>query len=373
MVVQVSIGHPSDDGRVRGKIGRSMVRAGFESHVIAPGGVPGVAEDGVILHPHAVGASRWRRFRSKRALACMCAALDPDVIHVHEPVMLGSVIANRGRARVVWDVHESYEVVLAGREWIPKPLRPLVWKAWDRNERRLLPKVDLVLAATPGVAERYRPLHGNVVVMPNVTEIDVYDGPHPWTRPLAIFTGLVSRDRGLLEVIAALGRLRAEGLRVPFRIAGMTDSPQFERELHETIRSHGVADDVTFLGMLPRADALALALEATIGVVAHLPASQGDIAWPVKMFEFMANGLPLVYTTLRAMVELAGTEEIGVAVAPGDIAALAAAFRRLVEDPVFAEACGARGRALVRDRYHWSIVEPQLIDAYGKLLAAGDR
>ncbi len=366
-VVQVTIGHPVDDGRVRAKLARAFVRGGFESHLICPGGTAGEAEDGVHIHPHRITESRFDRVLRQRSLAKKAASLDPDVIHVHEPIMLGSCTRRKGSAKIVWDVHEDYEAVLATREWIPKPLRKLVWRLWDFRERRLLQHVDLILAATPPVAQRYLPLHPNVVVVPNLTEVEIYDGDHDWAKPHAVFVGSIFESRGLLEVIEALGRLRREGRIVPLTIAGPIESVAFEKRLLHAIKVHGVSDSVKYLGAVPRAEAVHLCREATIGVVAHLPESQGEIAWPVKMFEYMACGLPLVYTTLGAMVYLADGQEIGVAVEPFDIDALVDAFRRLTSQPEYAEHCGAIGRKLIESRYHWNTVEPVLLDAYERI------
>jgi glycosyltransferase involved in cell wall biosynthesis len=367
-VVQVTIGHPPDDGRVRAKIGRSLARGGYESHILCPGGHAGRATDGVVLHPHSISESRFERVRRHRELAQAAAALQPDVIHVHEPIMLGAILRARGSAKVVWDVHEDYELELSTREWIPKPLRRLVWRLWDYRERRLLSQVDLVLVATPPLADRYRLLHSNVAVVPNLTEVEVYHGDHEWTKPHAVFTGSVFESRGLMQVIEALGKLHDEGFDVPMTIAGPMESQDLEKRIHQAIDKRGLANSVKYVGVLPREEVIELCRSATIGVVAHLPESQGDVAWPVKMFEYMACGLPLIYTTLGAMVRLADDHEIGIAVEPFDIEALANAFTTLATDHKLSAYLSSVGRNLILRRYHWSSIEPILLQHYEELL-----
>ena len=366
-VVEVCLSHPTDDGRVRAKLCRSLVNAGYDVHLIALGTEKGPGPDGVVVHPHGVGASRVRKFLERRRIAAHAAGLSPDIIHVHEPFLFGSVVAARGSSRIVWDVHEDYEILLAGHVAIPKPLRRIVWRLWDWQERRLLRHVDLILAATPGVAERYLSLHPNVVTVPNYPEIPVFDGPHPWTEPHLLFSGAICENRGVVEILEALGVLRREGLRIPFTIAGPMGSDAYEARLLEAIRKNGLGDDVKYVGWLPREEVVALACRATVGMVAHLPESQGDIAWPVKMFEYMACGLPLVYTNLGAMTEIAGDRAIGIAVEPRDIPALADAIRQLVSDPARSASCGATGRELVRTRFAWSVVEPLLVESFERL------
>jgi glycosyltransferase involved in cell wall biosynthesis len=367
-VVQVTIGHPPDDGRVRAKIGRSLVRGGFESHILCPGGIAGPDTDGVVLHPHSISESRVERVRRHKQLARAAAALQPDVIHVHEPIMLGAIVRSRGSAKVVWDVHEDYELELSTREWIPKPFRRLVWRLWDYRERRLLSKVDLVLVATPPLADRYQPLHPNVEVVPNLTEIEVYAGDHEWAKPHAVFTGSIFESRGLMQVIEALGKLHDEGLDVPMTIAGPMESHDLEKRILHAIEKRGLADSIKYVGILPRDEVIELCRNATIGVVAHLPESQGEVAWPVKMFEYMACGLPLIYTTLGAMVQLADEHEIGIAVEPFDIDALTNAFRALATDPGRSAHLSSVGRSLNSNRYHWSVIEPTLLRHYEGLL-----
>jgi glycosyltransferase involved in cell wall biosynthesis len=369
-VVQVAIGHPVDDGRVRAKIGRALVRGGYESHLLCPGGQPGTADDGVIVHPHTISESRIDRVRRHRDLARTAVALNPDVLHVHEPIMLGAVIRARSSAKVVWDVHENYELELSTREWIPKLLRRLVWRVWDYRERKLLRHVDLILVATPPLADRYVPLHPNVVVIPNLTEIEIYDGPHEWTKPHAVFAGSIFESRGLLQVIEAIGKLRKDGFDLPMTIAGSIESHELEKRLLHAISTHGVSDLIKYVGILPREEVVDLCRSATIGVVTHLPESQGDVAWPVKMFEYMACGLPLVYTTLGAMVHLVDNNDIGIGVEPFDIDALAQALHKLGSCPELAAHYAENGRKLIADKYHWSIVEPTLLERYANLLSA---
>lgn len=250
-VVEVCLSHPTDDGRVRAKLCRSLVDAGYDVHLIALGMEKGPGSDGVFVHPHGVGPSRVRKLLERRRIAAQAAALSPDIIHVHEPFRFGSVVGARGSSLIVWDVHEDYEILLAGHVAIPKPLRRIVWRLWDWQERRLLRHVDLILAATPGVAARYESLHSNVVTVPNYTEIPLFHGPHPWTEPHLLFSGAICENRGVVEVVEALSVLRRDGLRIPFTIAGPMSSDAYEARLLDVIHKNGLGDDVKYVGWLP--------------------------------------------------------------------------------------------------------------------------
>ncbi len=76
-------------------------------------------ERGVFVHPLPESGSRWDRFARRFEVARMAADLKPDLFHVHEPELLGGVIARAQSKPVIYDVHESYLDVLQEREWVP--------------------------------------------------------------------------------------------------------------------------------------------------------------------------------------------------------------------------------------------------------------
>src|SRR5262249_53216843 len=141
------------------------------------------------------------------------ASLAPDLFHVHEPELLGPVLKRAGSRPVIWDVHESYLDVAMAREWIPRWLRPLTREAWDRRERTLLSRCAGVAVATGPIAERYRRLHRNVQVVANYPRRPAAARPTraPSNGNTCAFAGSLSPDRGLRQVVSAIGALRRRG------------------------------------------------------------------------------------------------------------------------------------------------------------------
>jgi glycosyltransferase involved in cell wall biosynthesis len=75
-------------------------------------------------------------------------------------------------------------------------------------------------------------------------------------------------------------------------------------------------------------------------------------ASPLKLFETMACGLPVVASDLPAIRDVVRDGENGLLFAQGDAGALAAALRRLRDDPGLRARLGERGRRDVQ-RYAW--------------------
>ena len=98
------------------------------------------------------GGADWTGWAIGLQVAARAAALKPDLFHVHEPELLGPVIARAGSTPVIWDVHESYLDVLAERRWIPGFARPAARIAWNWRERRLVARCAGVVVVTERIA-----------------------------------------------------------------------------------------------------------------------------------------------------------------------------------------------------------------------------
>jgi glycosyltransferase involved in cell wall biosynthesis len=70
---------------------------------------------------------------------------------------------------------------------------------------------------------------------------------------------------------------------------------------------------------------------------------------PAKIFDAMALGRPVVSTRVSMIPEI--LDGCGLVVEPGNVMALAAAIRRLVDDPAEAHTLGARARERCVERY----------------------
>jgi glycosyltransferase involved in cell wall biosynthesis len=89
-----------------------------------------------------------------------------------------------------------------------------------------------------------------------------------------------------------------------------------------------------------------------------------------KLFEYMWAGLPVIVSDFPRWREFVDANGCGICADPLDPAAIAAAIRRVVDDPEEAERMGARGRDAVRRVYNWEPEGRKLLDLYADLLGA---
>jgi len=198
-------------------------------------------------------------------------------------------------------------------------------------------------------------------------------GPLPYERRdtdvVAVFAGAFRSWHGAQHLVTALQILQGRGCHA-FRAVLIGDGPELPwiRE-----RAAGV-ERVTFTGALPH-EAMPAALSgADIGVApfdmaAHPPLQLAFYWSPLKIFEYMAAGLPVVAPRIDRLTRLVAHEREGVLYDPPTPDALATALESLL-DPGRRRRFGAAARARVVADFSWAEHCRQLEAAMMKALAS---
>jgi glycosyltransferase involved in cell wall biosynthesis len=166
------------------------------------------------------------------------------------------------------------------------------------------------------------------------------------TRPFTVLcVGTLHEVKGQAVLVDACRQLRDAGVEVRVRIVGEGED---EAMLSDRIAAAGLGSTVTLEGRLNRAQVIEALGEADLLVAPSVVASNGKREGiPVVLMEAMSCGLPVVASRLSGIPELVDDEVSGLLVSPGDAAGLAAAIRRLVEDPGLRARMGSAARARV--------------------------
>jgi len=183
-------------------------------------------------------------------------------------------------------------------------------------------------------------------------------GPVPFARRpgavLAVFAGAFRAWHGAAGLVRAIRELRSAG-RIDVDAVLIGDGPELERAKAEAA---GV-DGITFTGAVPHDLMPACLAAADIGVapfdVAAHPPLQMAFYWsPLKVFEYMASGLPVVAPAIPRLARILGPEHERLlydAHAPG---ALSGALTYLAGRPAERRRLGEDARRRVCEEFSWS-------------------
>ena len=350
--------HDWNDVRIYVKMSRSAVLAGWQVSLVAP-----VADSNSALDSGRVSVHALRKYRSRflratlgtiRAISA-AVRVRATVYHVHDPELLPLVLTLRvlGR-RVVFDFHEEFSAQIRSKPYVGRGLRTLAALAARGWELLLCWAASGIVAATPRIRERLPVGKGRAAIVCNYPTLEEFPSPASRDfdeRPrVAYYVGGVTAARGCYEMIEA-GRVLAEsGSGISIRIAGPFDSEKSEHNL----RSAASGSNTRFLGRRTRVEVAEDLAAARVGVVVLRRTPNHLNSLPVKMFEYMAAGLPVVASDFPLWEQIVSGAGCGVTVDARDPSRIAAAIAAIVEDTGEARRMGERGRCAVETTYHWS-------------------
>ncbi len=170
-----------------------------------------------------------------------------------------------------------------------------------------------------------------------------------------VFLGSFRAWHGVLDVVRAVSMLLALGRDVRVMLIG--DGP--ERAQAEQLAS-AWPGRFTFTGAVEYERVPQLLRQATLGVAPfntapHPALRAAGFFWsPLKVYEYMAAGLPVVTTDIHPLNQVIRDGQEGVLFREGDVPGLAHAIARVLDDPAAALEMGAAGRKRVVEHYSWA-------------------
>jgi len=358
-VVMLANGHTPFDTRIFVKEARTLKHAGYTVSIILPNdkddekeGIPVIATT-----PNRDGfdklfRSPWRIFRK----AMKQPRRSVFVIHDSDILFTGMLLKLMGR-KVVYDAHEDTPLQISYQHWIPKPLRkPYGWTYF------LIEKVcgwmfDAIIVAEPVIA-RYFPEKKTHLVrnFPSAISFREHPGmPYAFRKRWMTYVGALTEPRGLYEMLEGAKAAEA-ATEFEFVLGGKFSPPHLEADVLKRYK-------VNFLGWVSYVALVDLLFESKVGIIIPHPNPRYVTNYPVKLFEFMAAGLPVIASKEGEAAKFVQECNGGILVSPLDTGEIRDAIVWLFTHPEEAEAMGKRGQRLILEKYNWEKEEETLLRA----------
>jgi glycosyltransferase involved in cell wall biosynthesis len=300
------------------------------------------------------------RLARTRAIARITRAEQPDVIIERYHNFGGEAIrlARRMGAVAVLEVNAPVIDFPGSRKALLD--RALVAQPMRRWRERLVTMADLIVTPNAAILPADTPAEKIAVLewgadtdmfRPAAAQEPIERGP---ATTVAVFAGAFRTWHGAVNLVRAIRTLERRG-RGDIRAVLIGHGPEWD-----AVRAEAQGSPlVQFTNAMPHAAVPAALAHADIGVApfdvaAHAPLSLGFYWSPLKIFEYMAAGLPVVAPAVDRIPSLVGHEREGLLYDPAAPDALANALARLADDPALRSRLGTAARERAVREYSWS-------------------
>jgi glycosyltransferase involved in cell wall biosynthesis len=362
--------HPTFDVRIFHKEGKSLARAGYEVILIASGKADGMFE-GVTLKCLPVWKSRADRFvRGAAAVYRLALQADADVYHFHDPELIpvALLLLIQGK-KVVYDIHEDLPRTIGYKNYIPRVLVKPISRTVELIEDCASCRFSALVTASPQIASRFSKRNRNLAVVnnyPKMEEIQTPSGnPFKDREPTLLYVGMrITRSRGAEEMVRSMALL-PKSLHADLKLVGNWEDP----ELASSLNKLPGWDRTIFLGLLDRSGVAGELQKAYAGLVILHPEPNYVTSQPVKLYEYMCAGIPVIASDFPVWREIVTKAKCGLLVNPMKPKEIAEAMEFLLTHPEEAEEMGRRGFQAIVEHYNWATEEEELLRFYNKLLS----
>ncbi|GAB3422306.1 glycosyltransferase [Massilia agilis] len=363
-IAHLTSAHPRHDTRIFVKQCRTLAEHGHEVHLVVADGAGAARDDGVrILDVGRLPGRVNRMLRTTTRVLAAARALDADVYQLHDPelIPIGLRLKQLGK-KVVFDAHEDVPAQLLAKPYLGQLSGRVLSHSFGAYERYACRRFDGIIAATPFIRDKFLRINRATVDVNNFPLLHEFDAPAAWSGKQAevCYVGGISAIRGIRELVRACALLRSPAR---LALAGAFAEPALERE----VTAYPGWQRVVAHGHLDRAGVRHVMGRAVAGLVTLHPVVNYLDALPVKMFEYMAAGIPVIASRFPLWREIVEGAACGVCVDPGDPAAIAAAIDHFVLHPELAMRMGENGRRAVLDKYNWQPESRKLVDFYAHI------
>lgn len=363
-VCHISSVHPPFDVRIFHKEACTLQKFGYETFLVVSD-----VEDEIKKGVHVIGVKDHKKGRLNRMLVHSknvvkrALQIQADVYHLHDPELLPyAKLLKRTGAKVVYDSHEDVPMQTLSKGYIPYLLRWPLSKIIRHYENHVVKNIDAVVAATDSIKNRFENIRNKVVVVNNfpfIEELKIKTSSTNKERAIC-YVGSVARMRGALEIIKAVGIARD----VRLYLAGSIN----EQGLHDEMMQQDGWSKVKEVGFVPREEVAQIMAKSLAGLVTLYPEPNHLNSIPIKMFEYLSAGIPIICSDFEHWRNLLEDVNCAIFVNPLDPYDIANAINWYLDNPDKAIEMGLRGQMVVKERFNWETEEKKLIKLYQDLL-----
>ncbi len=304
-----------------------------------------------------------------------------DIYHLHglySLMFVNKLKKINNKSKIIYEDREFYPDAIRdynitkGFKTVNKNLYSYYMDLWERYNAA---KCDHIITTDRFIANRFKSkfLNKNVDIVYNFTnikpikEVDynkkVYD---------MIYCGVVTKVRGIMQLLQSVQIGKKYKRDIKLLIIGSIEN-SLHNEMLNFIKKNELDNNVKLLGRIDFSQLPYYLEKSKVGMVTLLPIPKYKKNIPMKQFEYMAYGLPVVGSNLPPISEFTGKSNCGILVNPLKPEEIWHAVDKILNDINLYKVYSNNGINMVKTKYNWRISEERLINIYINLLSMGGK
>lgn len=354
--------HPRYDTRIFLKECQSLANNGYDVSLVVADGKGDEIKSGVNIYDVGKLSSRINRiFKTTKKVYQKALELDCDGYHFHDPelLLIGLKLKMRGK-KVIYDMHENLELQILEKNWIPKYLRTTLSFVYSKLESYCVSKFDRILVPQQAMIDKYGNREKTELIsnFPNaIKEINKI----PSGKFRLLYSGSIEEARGLFNILNLAVELNKLDERYSITLAGGMNG-----ETLEMAKKHIGWKHINYLGLLTSDEIYAEYLRNDIGLILFNNVGQYYMAYSLKLFEYMQNGLFVVMPNFGDWLGFNQRYCVGKNVDVSNAKEVAFIIHQLSEKEI--GAVGKNNMTMAKNEFTWESQEDKLIQIYKGLL-----
>lgn len=180
------------------------------------------------------------------------------------------------------------------------------------------------------------------------------------SSPPSIFLTCPLRKDKLEDFFYALSDLKTNGYQFNASVIGFLHDKDDQLWIESTLQELEILSEVEITyGPIPHSDLLKTLVNSDICVFPYRKGYDMNYIYPVKIFEYMVAGKPIVATDLKGVKEIVGDSCAAILVEPNNPNEISLALQRLIDDPVLRQKMAESGKTRVK-AFDWERINAKV-------------
>jgi len=364
-ICHISSVHPRFDSRIFRKECVSLASHGYDVSFIVADGIKDEEFDGVKIinvKPSDDKLSRINRIlKIPKLIESKIDSLKPKIIHFHDPELIPLALRLKRKGfLVVADFHEDIPLQILTKPYLNFFFKKIVSYTFQFYQQYACRKFSAIVSVTPTIQQKLLKYNSSNVVVKNYPIINKFKQVVRPNSKCVSYIGGINTIRGFYEIIEA-----AKTSNTSLKLAGVFH----EQHLLEAINTSEFSANVEFLGYINSTEVEKLLSKSFAGLVTLHPTLNFLDSLPIKLFEYMSAGLPVIASNFPLWKNIIEGNNCGICVDPKNSSQIAEAMTFLKENPEEAKIMGDNGRKAVLEKFNWENEEKKLIELYNTILS----